>query len=225
MKINSVFILIFASLLWMGQPTSLAQEVGVNSHMEPPPDDNYVPPELFTDVYRDDLYAILKTSEGTMKVHLVGRDSPKNVQNFINLARGAKEHIDLTGARSFSRFYDGLTFHKVLHNFVVQAGCPRGNGTGGPGFVVPDEINSKNRLDIPGVMAMANYGPNTNGSQFFITTGENAYLNERYTVLGKVVEGMDVLMRINDRIVDGLARPTYPVVIERIDIMVGDKII
>lgn len=228
MKVNwSILLIIVWSFL--GEfPVAQAQEQGVvptQDSLENPPDDNFVPPELFTDVYRDDLFAVLKTSEGTIKVHLVGRDSPKNVQNFINLARGAKEHIDLTGARSFSRFYDGLTFHKVLYNFVVQAGCPRGNGTGGPGYVIPDEINSKNRLDVPGVMAMSNYGPNTNGSQFFFTTGEHSYLNEKYTVLGQVVQGMDVLTRINERTVDGLARPTYPVVIERIDILVGDKII
>lgn len=189
------------------------------------PPDEYVPPELFTDVYRDDLYAIIRTSEGDMKFHLHGRTTPNNVMNFVNLARGAKEHIDLAGARSFRRFYDGLTFHKVHKDFVVQGGCPRGNGRGGPGYSIPDEISERVINIEQGILGMANHGRDTNGSQFFITTGLHPQLHRTYTILGQITEGVEVLQRINNHVVDGLSRPVYPIVIERIDILVGDQVI
>ena len=226
---RSRFFLILAAA-WLCGHGALAQEVQALAPADAPPSldrppDEDAPPQLFTQVYRDDLFAVVTTSEGVMKFNLLGRDSPVNVMNFINLARGAKEFIDLTGARSFRRFYDGLTFHKVLQKFAVQGGCPRGNGSGGPGFHVPDELNPRLRLDEPGVLAMANYGPDTNGSQFFITTGHNGSLNGKFTVLGRLTEGWSVLRQIDSRAVDGLARPVYPVVIERIDILAGDEII
>ncbi len=225
---RSHFLIIIAALLVMPL-WAQAQEVQIEppteeSLLDAPPDE-YTPPAPFTQVYRDDLFAMITTSEGVMKFRLVGRDSPTNVINFVNLARGAKEFVNLTGARVFRRFYDGLTFHKVLRDFVIQGGCPRGDGTGGPGFQTPDELNPRLRLDEPGVLGIANYGDNTNGSQFFVTTGYHSSLNEKYTVIGRLVEGWQVLQRINRRTVNGMARPVYPVVIERIDILAGEEII
>ena len=140
--------------------------------------------------------ATLHTSEGAIELELYPGEAPKTVENFTKLAGEG--------------FYDGLTFHRVIPDFMVQAGCPRGDGTGGPGYTFEDEFNE--HLVDRGALAMANAGPNTNGSQFFIVTAEACpWLDGKHTVFGQVTEGMDVLDRIEAVPTDGRDAPLEPV--------------
>jgi cyclophilin family peptidyl-prolyl cis-trans isomerase len=145
--------------------------------------------------------ARLRTNEGTIELELFADDAPKTVANFTKLASEG--------------FYDGLTFHRVIPDFMVQAGCPRGDGTGGPGYQFEDEINS-NKI-VRGALAMANAGPDTNGSQFFIVTAEACpWLDGKHTVFGSVTEGQDVVDAISSVDRDDRDRPREPVVIETV---------
>jgi cyclophilin family peptidyl-prolyl cis-trans isomerase len=145
----------------------------------------------------------LHTSEGPIEVELFPEDAPKTVENFVTLAKDG--------------FYDGLTFHRVIPDFMVQAGCPKGDGTGGPGYTFEDEQNDHHV--IRGALAMANAGPNTNGSQFFIVTAEACpWLNGKHTVFGRVVEGLDVVHRISTVPSDARDRPLQPVTIDRVEL-------
>ena len=147
--------------------------------------------------------ATLHTSEGPVEVDLFPGEAPKTVENFSKLATDG--------------FYDGLTFHRVIPDFMVQAGCPRGDGTGGPGYQFEDEFN-KHKI-VRGALAMANAGPNTNGSQFFIVTAaECSWLDGKHTVFGRVASGQDVVDRISLVDHDGRDRPTTPVTIDRIEL-------
>ena len=123
--------------------------------------------------------ATIETTRGTIKLELFADKVPNTVANFEKLAN--------------SKFYDGLTFHRVIENFMIQGGCPRGDGTGGPGYSFDDEFHPELRHDGPGVLSMANAGPNTNGSQFFITHVACPWLDGRHSVFGKVLEGQDVV--------------------------------
>jgi cyclophilin family peptidyl-prolyl cis-trans isomerase len=147
--------------------------------------------------------AVMTTSEGTIELELFGEDAPKTVENFTKLAGEG--------------YYDGLTFHRVIPDFMIQGGCPRGDGTGGPGYSFEDEPN-----DHPvarGYLAMANAGPNTNGSQFFIVTTEAApWLDGKHTVFGRVTSGQDVVDRISMVDRDDRDRPLEPVLIESVAI-------
>ena len=147
--------------------------------------------------------ATMNTSEGTIELELFDDDAPKTVANFTNLAGDG--------------FYDGLIFHRVIPDFMIQGGCPRGDGTGGPGYSFEDEFN-----DHPvarGYLAMANAGPNTNGSQFFIVTTEAApWLDGKHTVFGRVTTGQDVADRISAVDRDSRDRPLEPVTIESLTI-------
>lgn len=140
---------------------------------------------------KDGLYASLNTDKGEIIISLAYDKVPMTVMNFIGLAEGTlnKEDID-------EPFYDGLIFHRVINDFMIQGGCPKGTGTGGPGYSFPDEFDSSLRHDGPGVLSMANSGPNTNGSQFFITHVETPWLDDKHSVFGKVVSGMDVVNAI-----------------------------
>ena len=147
--------------------------------------------------------ATLHTSEGSIEIELFPEDAPKTVENFTKLATDG--------------FYDGLIFHRVIPDFMIQGGCPQGIGTGGPGYQFEDEFND--HKVVKGALAMANAGPNTNGSQFFIVTAEaTPWLDGKHTVFGQVTSGQDVVDRIQlvDR--DGRDKPTTPVTLDRVEI-------
>jgi len=147
--------------------------------------------------------AVLDTSEGRIELELFEKDAPKTVANFERLAGDG--------------FYDGLTFHRVIPDFMIQGGCPRGDGTGGPGYQFEDEPND--RRVVRGAVAMANAGPDTNGSQFFIVTADAApWLDGKHTVFGQVVDGMDVVDAISQTPRDANDRPREAVAIEHVEI-------
>ena len=145
------------------------------------------------------VYAHFTTSLGKFTVELFEKDAPKTVANFVGLADGTKEWTDpKTGAKVKKPFYNGLIFHRVIADFMIQGGDPLGTGTGDPGYKFADEFGSGRKMDKAGVLAMANAGPNTNGSQFFITLKETNYLNGKHTVFGEVTEGMDTIRKIGE---------------------------
>jgi cyclophilin family peptidyl-prolyl cis-trans isomerase len=147
--------------------------------------------------------AILQTSEGAIELELFAEDAPKTVENFTKLAGDG--------------YYDGLTFHRVIPDFMIQSGCPRGDGTGGPGYTFEDEINA--HPVARGYLAMANAGPDTNGSQFFIVTADACpWLDGKHTVFGRVTVGQDVADRISLVERDGRDRPLEPVRIESVEL-------
>ena len=139
---------------------------------------------------QDGLYAKFHTSKGAITVSLHYRETPMTVGNFVGLAQGSMPNKSKAAGVPY---YDGLSFHRVIADFMIQGGCPEGRGTGGPGYQFPDEIVSSLKHDGPGVLSMANAGPGTNGSQFFITHVETGWLDGKHTVFGKVVEGQDVV--------------------------------
>jgi peptidylprolyl isomerase len=140
----------------------------------------------------DGLYAEVKTTHGAIYLRLEYERVPHTVANFVGLAEGTIEFQN----RAAERFYDGLTFHRVIADFMIQGGDPRGDGSGGPGYSFPDEIVPELTHDGPGVLSMANAGPNTNGSQFFITHAATPWLDGRHTVFGRVVQGQEVVMAV-----------------------------
>lgn len=139
---------------------------------------------------KEGLFALINTKKGTITCELFYEKAPLTVCNFIGLAEGK---LKATGGK---HFYDGLKFHRVIKDFMIQGGDPKGNGTGGPGYKFVDEIDSSLVFDKPGVLAMANAGANTNGSQFFITHKDTPWLNGKHTIFGQVLEGQDVVMSI-----------------------------
>jgi peptidyl-prolyl cis-trans isomerase A (cyclophilin A) len=165
------------------------------------------------------LYATLETTQGDITVQLFPDRAPKTVANFVGLAAGSIEYLDpKTRQPAKGRFYDGLTFHRVIPNFMIQGGCPLGNGTGGPGFQFEDEFAQGLEFDRPGRLAMANAGPNTNGSQFFITVAPTTWLNNRHTIFGQVVEGQDVVEKISTVPRNRQDQPSTPVVLKTVKV-------
>ena len=144
-------------------------------------------------------YAVFNTSEGKIVCRLFEKEAPKTVANFVELAEGKREWTHpLTGKKSNDKLYDGTIFHRVIPDFMIQGGDPAGSGMGGPGYKFEDETKgSPHRFDKPGKLAMANAGPNTNGSQIFITTANTEWLTGKHTIFGEVVEGQDIAEKIS----------------------------
>jgi peptidyl-prolyl cis-trans isomerase A (cyclophilin A) len=144
-------------------------------------------------------YAIFETSQGPIVFRLFEKEAPQTVANFIGLAEGTKEFKDpRTGQKVKRPFYDGLTFHRVIPQFMIQGGCPLGTGTGDPGYRFADEFHASLRHDKAGKLSMANSGPGTNGSQFFITVAPTPWLDNKHTIFGDVVEGLNVATKISE---------------------------
>jgi len=148
--------------------------------------------------------AIFTTNLGTFEVELATKDAPKTCENFINLVKKG--------------FYKDITFHRVIDGFMIQGGDPTGTGMGGPGYTIKDEFSSKLKHNVPGILSMANAGPNTGGSQFFITLAPTPWLDGKHAVFGKVVKGMDVVKKIGQVKTDAKDKPLSPVVIKNITI-------
>ncbi len=145
----------------------------------------------------EELYATFTTSMGDIVVKLLPEKAPKTVENFVGLAEGTKEWKDPASGKAVKKpLYDGTIFHRVIPEFMIQGGDPMGTGVGGPGYRFADEIDAGNRFDKPGLLAMANAGPNTNGSQFFITEVPTPHLNRGHTIFGEVVKGFDLVPKI-----------------------------
>ena len=166
------------------------------------------------------MFALFETTQGNFKVKLFEDRVPNTVANFVGLAEGTKEFIDAkTGDKAKRPFYDGLIFHRVIRDFMIQGGCPTGTGTGGPGYKFADEIIAgQNKHEKAGMLSMANAGPNTNGSQFFITTVPTPWLDKGHTIFGEVVEGYDVVDKIEKTKTAPGDRPLEPIVIKKLTI-------
>ncbi|MCW2795612.1 peptidylprolyl isomerase [Nocardioides sp.] len=168
-----------------------------------------------------DQQAILKTNRGDITLNLFPNHAPATVENFTGLATGEKDY-DAGNGRT-GKFYDGLGFHRVIGGFMIQGGCPLGTGTGGPGYTFKDEIHPELVFDKPYLLAMANAGPGTNGSQFFITLGATPWLNRKHTIFGEVADqaSRDVVDAIGKTATAAGDRPVEPVVIESVEILVS----
>jgi len=165
------------------------------------------------------LTATLRTSQGTVHVRLFPDHEPKTVRNFVELAEGSREWTDpRTRQATTGKLYDGTVFHRVIPQFMIQGGDPLGTGTGGPGYKFADEIHPDLRFDRPYLLAMANAGPGTNGSQFFITVVPTPHLNGKHTIFGEVIDGADVVDRISKVQTGRNDRPVQDVVLESVSI-------
>ena len=165
------------------------------------------------------MFATLHTNRGDIRIQLFPDHAPKTVRNFVELAQGTREWQDpKTGAKRTDPFYDGLSFHRVISGFMIQGGCPLGTGTGGPGYNFDDEIHPELVFDKPYLLAMANAGPGTNGSQFFITVVPTPHLNRKHTIFGEVADDE------SKKVVDAIAtaktapgdRPIEPILINNV---------
>lgn len=164
-------------------------------------------------------YAIIYTSMGDIVCRLFDKTAPKTIANFTGLATGKKAWTDPeTGTLKHTPLYSGTTFHRVIPGFMIQGGDPEGNGEGTPGYKINDEIDPNRSFDKPGILAMANSGPNTNGSQFFITVAPQPHLDGHYSIFGEVVSGQDVVDAISQVQRDEDDKPLVPVKILRIAI-------
>jgi peptidyl-prolyl cis-trans isomerase A (cyclophilin A) len=168
------------------------------------------------------LTATLTTTQGTVTVRLFPDHAPKTVRNFVELAEGGREWTNpVTRVKSKDKLYDGTIFHRVITNFMIQGGDPLGNGTGGPGYKFADEIHPDLRFDKPYLLAMANSGPGTNGSQFFITTVPTPWLTGKHTIFGEVIGGADVVDAISRAQTVPGDRPVTDVVLQSVTIQRG----
>jgi peptidyl-prolyl cis-trans isomerase A (cyclophilin A) len=169
----------------------------------------------------DELYATLKTNKGDIEVKLFPNQAPKTVANFTELASGNREWVNPeTGEKTTAPLYDGTIFHRVIGGFMIQGGDPLGTGTGGPGYRFGDEFHPELQFDRPYLLAMANAGPGTNGSQFFITVGPTPHLNRRHTIFGEVSDAAsrEVVDSIANTPTGAMDRPLDDVVLETVTI-------
>jgi peptidyl-prolyl cis-trans isomerase A (cyclophilin A) len=166
------------------------------------------------------LNAHFTTTEGNFTVRLFDQDAPDTVANFVGLAEGTKEWSDPKSGQKVKRpFYDGLIFHRVIDGFMIQGGDPLGTGVGGPGYKFGDEFSPKLKHTKAGILSMANAGPNTNGSQFFITLAPTPWLDNKHSVFGEVVEGLDVVKKIGSTPTSKSGdRPAKPITIQSVKI-------
>ncbi len=164
-------------------------------------------------------YAVFETSQGTIVCRLLVKEAPLTVANFVGLAEGTKEFKDpRTGQKVKRPFYDGLAFHRVIPQFMIQGGCPLGTGTGDPGYRFADEFHASLRHDKAGKLSMANSGPNTNGSQFFLTVAPTSWLDNKHTIFGEVIEGLDVAIKISELPRGANDKPKEPVILKSLKI-------
>ena len=165
------------------------------------PEQTTIPPEEIT----MNRYAVIKTNLGVMEIELFEARAPITTKNFVDLAEKG--------------FYNGVTFHRVIKDFMIQGGDPKGDGTGGPGYTIQDEFHAELKHDSKGILSMANAGPNTGGSQFFITLVPTSFLDNKHAVFGKVVQGMDVLDAIGSVATGPSDKPLEPVVMTKVSIV------
>ena len=165
------------------------------------------------------VYAQFETTEGNFTIRLFDKEAPNTVANFVGLAEGTKEWTDpRTNQKVTEPYYDGIIFHRVIDGFMIQSGDPLGQGIGGPGYKFADEFHPSLRHSKPGILSMANAGPNTNGGQFFITLGPTPHLDNKHSVFGEVESGMDIVRKIGSTAVGQRDRPLKDVVIKSVKI-------
>ena len=165
------------------------------------------------------VYAQFETTEGNFTIRLFDKEAPNTVANFVGLAEGTKEWTDpRTNQKVTQPYYDGIIFHRVIDGFMIQGGDPLGQGTGGPGYKFADEFHPSLRHSKPGILSMANAGPNTNGGQFFITLGATPHLDNKHSVFGEVDSGMDIVRKIGGIATGPRDRPLKDVVIKSVKI-------
>jgi len=170
------------------------------------------------------LTATLRTNQGDIVLRLFPDHAPKTVRNFVGLAEGTREWTDpRTGQPSKEKLYDGTVFHRVIPGFMIQGGDPLGTGTGGPGYKFGDEFHPDLSFNRPYLLAMANAGPGTNSSQFFITTVPTPWLTDKHTIFGEVVQSADIVDKISNVQTDSRDRPANDVVIESVEITGDDS--
>jgi peptidyl-prolyl cis-trans isomerase A (cyclophilin A) len=166
-----------------------------------------------------EMIAIFETNKGTFKVKLFNDKAPKTVENFVGLAEGTKEWTNpKTGKKAKTPLYNDTVFHRVIDGFMIQGGDPLGNGTGGPGYQFEDEFSADLSHSKAGILSMANAGPGTNGSQFFVTVAATPWLNNHHTIFGEVTEGLDVVMAISKAKVRPGDRPVEDIIIKTVKI-------
>ncbi len=166
------------------------------------------------------LFAHFTTTDGNFTIQLFDEDAPKTIENFVGLAEGSKAWTDpRTGKPGSGGYYNGTIFHRVIDGFMIQGGDPLGQGTGGPGYKFADEFSSKRRHDKAGILSMANSGPNTNGGQFFVTLAATPWLDNKHSVFGEVIEGMDVIKKIGSTATSKPGdRPVKPITVQSVTI-------